>query len=519
MTQRIVGAEKLANQIIDFLRNKEKLSLEKVSKKVIVVTSSPKHKEFLEELKKVDNSENPVEWIVSVSMLTEGWDVKNVFQIVPHEQRAFNSKLLIAQVLGRGLRVPSEYETTQPEVIVYNHAKWSGAISDLVKEVMSNEKRVRSYIVEKEWADYNFELQNIKPDKDEKTSKKHPVKTPIAIPRIPVLSDQSEVIKRKTTYVKIKESQEKEVITEIEKELFSVDEVVNDIFDKLAIYDGEIGTKYSKIIKRNFIKEGILKALEKANDKTGMLTEENRNRIQRAFDVLKREAVGTTNIKITYDKPFKINTKERREDSVSLTDLQKNKAIIYEKSSAEKSQKDDVKTINEALNETPGKNILKVENKYLFKTPLNLVILSHTNEKEFVRYLYNEEYAKEIDAWIKSVDKGFYAVAYSFRAGSESSLERGGGHQKWGSFNPDFFIKIGKNILVVEIKSDDDINEVNRGKLKWAKKHFDELNKKQNKLIYSFYFLSQLDYSTFFEKVIKNKNFNYTSNLEAELSN
>jgi hypothetical protein len=36
-------------------------------------------------------------------MLSEGWDVKNVFQIVPHEERAFNSKLLIAQVLGRGL--------------------------------------------------------------------------------------------------------------------------------------------------------------------------------------------------------------------------------------------------------------------------------------------------------------------------------------------------------------------------------------------------------------------------------
>ena len=45
-----------------------------------------------------------------VSMLTEGWDVQNVFQIVPHEERAFNSKLLIAQVLGRGLRVPDAYK-------------------------------------------------------------------------------------------------------------------------------------------------------------------------------------------------------------------------------------------------------------------------------------------------------------------------------------------------------------------------------------------------------------------------
>ena len=33
---------------------------------------------------------------VGFSMLSEGWDVKNVFQIVPHEGEAFNSKLPIA---------------------------------------------------------------------------------------------------------------------------------------------------------------------------------------------------------------------------------------------------------------------------------------------------------------------------------------------------------------------------------------------------------------------------------------
>ena len=66
----------------------------------------------------VDNPQSKVEWIISVSMLTEGWDVKNVFQIIPHEERAFNSKLLIAQVLGRGLRVPDQWQGPQPVVTV-----------------------------------------------------------------------------------------------------------------------------------------------------------------------------------------------------------------------------------------------------------------------------------------------------------------------------------------------------------------------------------------------------------------
>jgi type III restriction enzyme len=65
------------------------------------VTSHSDHKDNIEILRKVHDSSNPVEWICSVAMLTEGWDVPNVFQIVPSEEKAFNSKLLISQVIGR----------------------------------------------------------------------------------------------------------------------------------------------------------------------------------------------------------------------------------------------------------------------------------------------------------------------------------------------------------------------------------------------------------------------------------
>ncbi|HNG97353.1 MAG TPA: restriction endonuclease subunit R, partial [Candidatus Absconditabacterales bacterium] len=89
-----------------------------IEEKVLIVTSHNDHKANIVKLKSIDAKDDSIEWIVSVSMLTEGWDVKNVFQIVPWEDRAFNSKLLIAQVLGRGLRVPKEYESPQPRVIV-----------------------------------------------------------------------------------------------------------------------------------------------------------------------------------------------------------------------------------------------------------------------------------------------------------------------------------------------------------------------------------------------------------------
>ena len=39
-------------------------------------------------LASINNATSKVEWILSVSMFNEGWDVKRVFQIVPHEKRA-----------------------------------------------------------------------------------------------------------------------------------------------------------------------------------------------------------------------------------------------------------------------------------------------------------------------------------------------------------------------------------------------------------------------------------------------
>jgi len=160
ITKDIRACNKLTNDLIRFLAEIEDISEDDAAKKVLGVTSSPKHKENVRKLKDVDRKDSPVEWITSVSMLTEGWDVKNVFQIVPHEERAFDSKLLIAQVLGRGLRIPEVYLGQKPVVTVFNHDRWSGKIKHLVDEVLEIEKRVYSYPVEKEQG-YHFTIHNI----------------------------------------------------------------------------------------------------------------------------------------------------------------------------------------------------------------------------------------------------------------------------------------------------------------------------------------------------------------------
>ena len=60
--------------------------------------------ENIEKLLTLESPDNPIEIVIHVNMLKEGWDVTNLYTIVP--LRAANSKTLVEQSIGRGLRLP-----------------------------------------------------------------------------------------------------------------------------------------------------------------------------------------------------------------------------------------------------------------------------------------------------------------------------------------------------------------------------------------------------------------------------
>jgi type III restriction enzyme len=72
--------------------------------KVIQVDSSSKEEETIERLLRVEHADEPTEIVIHVNMLKEGWDVTNLYTIVP--LRAANARTLIEQSIGRGLRLP-----------------------------------------------------------------------------------------------------------------------------------------------------------------------------------------------------------------------------------------------------------------------------------------------------------------------------------------------------------------------------------------------------------------------------
>ena len=75
--------------------------------KVIQVDSSTRGKkedEMITRLLAVESPDEPTEIVIHVNMLKEGWDVTNLYTIVP--LRAANARTLIEQSIGRGLRLP-----------------------------------------------------------------------------------------------------------------------------------------------------------------------------------------------------------------------------------------------------------------------------------------------------------------------------------------------------------------------------------------------------------------------------
>lgn len=70
--------------------------------------------ENVEKLLSVERTDSETEIVVHVNMLKEGWDVTNLYTIVP--LRAADSRTLVEQSIGRGLRLPYGKRTGVPAV-------------------------------------------------------------------------------------------------------------------------------------------------------------------------------------------------------------------------------------------------------------------------------------------------------------------------------------------------------------------------------------------------------------------
>jgi type III restriction enzyme len=516
ITQTISQCKDVADELTAFLIEEVGFSHEAATEQLLVVYNNAPD---VRKLPYVDNAASKVEWIIAVSMLNEGWDVKRVFQIVPHEERAFNSKLLIAQVLGRGLRVPTGWSGEQPEVTVFNHDAWAPRIRHLVNEILEIEKRLSSHILPDSL--FHFELDNINYTLKPTTVKKTPMlgaynlfeKEYIDLATDTPAEDISIEFERAATGERYKWE------TKIQRKTYTPRQVAVEMYGRLEEAqepdhpDPQMRTVYTdkfpierleQIVKNSLAERGATEA-----------TESMKQLLLRSLNVLWRKEAEYIRYTPIVDRYFTLSTHQRQADSVSAAELRQNKTIFYTDQTRASLLDEQMEFFDEVTEPGSGFKCVPVRNRQEFKTSLNAASADSENERRFINMLLQPANIDCYDAWIKSTSIRFYEIDYTWRKGE---------HPKPGKFNPDFFIKVGQLILVVEIKGDEELrepSEENRKKNESAIAHFRRVNEHLEQigspLRYKFNFLTERNFNKFFQELREGRIANYRSELDVKL--
>lgn len=128
-----------ANRVREMIESEEFFG-GKYKNKVIEVHSgqtgtSETNEEIIYKLLTIEKSDNPVEIVLHVYKLKEGWDVNNLFTIIP--LNAAKSDILAMQTIGRGLRLPFGYITGEEnidtlDIVAHDHYQ------EIVEDLKSN---------------------------------------------------------------------------------------------------------------------------------------------------------------------------------------------------------------------------------------------------------------------------------------------------------------------------------------------------------------------------------------------
>lgn len=511
--------------------------------RVICVTTAEKstdYKEKLDNIEEIDPNKTGgrVEFIFAVNKLSEGWDVDNVFQIVPMQDKIFNSKLLISQVLGRGLRKPrnesipaAAFENNYPIVTIQNHEKFSEHIKEVLDAVIQSDMYIATEPIKdlelSERAKLNFSLFNLNYLATKKTVENDAKNQDAPVNLV--------LTKYETSEIAVIEFDKDKKHFKLARKKIPIEYIVGELHErfKRREYEGihfDFGsTSGEGAPSEDEILQVIRAAMAEANiPDEGFLAEENKPQIELYFNqFLPRGKKKPVSVRVEGNL-VSINTTNIPKISVKVSELDRDGSIFFSENYDKEVGLDTYEIVRHLESERKGQlkkdgfqtsifsDPLKLVgshgdyirplvaedprppyfvNPSVFKTPQSGVAVSHTPEKLFMlAMLDNSAY---FNSFIKSPDMGFYSLSYEYwKKGKDRVV---------GSFNPDFFILINIDdyikklqqtgsditalrklqdkqyefiIKAIEIKSDNDDDETIEPKAKAGKEHFAALNRR-----------------------------------------
>jgi len=410
-------------------------------------------------------------------------------------------------------------------VTVFNHDAWSGRIKHLVNEVLEIERRLSSSVIP--GSPYNFDLHNLDYTREESvTEYTKKGEYQLLKDNFVDLPSQVEAEDISIEFERAVTGEHTKFTTRLQHKTYGTEEIAEQMYQRLKSVDEESKeakdpkdrTSYAKKFPLEKCQEIVEASLKRTKIKSGRVTEENRQKFLQALGTLMRKSAKRVVYKQKAKALMTLNTTERQAESCSAAELRRKDKTIFFGPGCEKTLIDEqVEFFNEVIDEYGDFSgaAFPIAKTSDFRTPLNLVIADASNERRFVGQLTDAQNAKAVDAWLKNASQRFYPIEYAWKKGE---------HPKRGEFNPDFFIKKGDIVHVIEIKGDEEIDEPspeNVKKHEYAVAHFDRLNKWLKKeglpVRYQFNFLTPKDYNQFFQKLRNNDLDGFRSKLDVAL--
>lgn len=425
-------------------------------------STSGKKVEELQELRKqandIDSWESPYKAIVSVMMLKEGWDVKNVTTIVGLRPYASDSKILPEQTLGRGLR---RMYFGRDDIDEYVSVIGTPAFMDFVESIKGEGVLLEKRLMGGNSKPISPMVIEVDKENSKKDIEKLDIEIPVMTPRIQReyknLGDL-DVAKFSNEKVAVK------TFSEQEKREIVFKDVVAEEMHHTTILTGEIEPNHQSVV--GFFAQAIMREM----------------RLFGCYDIL-------------FGKVKDFIANHMFEQSVDLTDLN----VLRNLSEVEyiKLIKDVFKkAINELTVQDKGdteiKNYIKVSEARPFVVNDKAFLIPQ--KSVFNRIVGDSNFELEFSAFLEKCDDiTSFAKNFENKEANALRIEYKNSEGFIANYYPDFFVKVDdKTIYIVETKGreeEDDKIKFDR-LVKWC----GDVNERQSRVVYKALYVKQETY-------------------------
>ena len=420
---------------------------------------SGKSREELDLLRKqaneIDSWESPFKVIISVMMLKEGWDVKNVTTIVGLRPYAADSKILPEQTLGRGLR---RMFFGRDDVEEYVSVVGTPAFMDFVESIKGEgvilEKKAMGTGA-KPIAPMVIEVDKDNPNKD---IEKLDIEIPVMSPRIQREYKnlaELDVSKFGNKKVKVK------TFSEEEKREIVFKDVVGEKTHHTTILSGDIEPDYQSVV--GFFAQAIMREL----------------RLFGCYDILfgkVREFLQNN----MFDSPVNLS------DLNTLRNLSEVEYIRLIKDSFKKAIND---LTVEDKGDTEIKNYIKISEARPFVVNDKSYLIP--KKSVFNKIVGDSDFELVFSDFLENCDDVIsFAKNFQNKEASALRIEYKNSEGFIATYYPDFFVKKDeKTVYIIETKGREEEND----KLKFERlqKWCVDVNDRQNRVVYKALYIKQ----------------------------